>query len=150
MRNPFTPPGADVADIPQAKPPSWPRTLTLVAAFSGAALAMAWVIVPVVAAGITQILFGPLSGTPPEFLALDLALSFLAFLAASYGAAALSRGHPVGAATGVGVIGWLVYFLVVGGLEGMFDGAFPLWYQLFPIHFLAAVVGCSLARQRAG
>src|SRR6478736_2252785 len=82
-------------------PPSWARTLSLIAAFSIAALALAWVVVPVIAAVLSQLLFGATTGTPPEFLALDLALSFLAFLAACYGAAALSRGHPVATATGV-------------------------------------------------
>ena len=130
-------------------PPSWARTLSLIAAFSIAALALAWVVVPVIAAVLSQLLFGATTGTPPEFLALDLALSFLAFLAACYGAAALSRGHPVATATGVAVVGWLVYFVVVGGLEGMFSGDLPVWYEAFPLHFLAAVLGCRLARRRA-
>jgi hypothetical protein len=149
MSNPFTPPTAPVADASPTPPkPSWLRTALLIAACGSLSLALSWLLAPKVAGAIAQALGITGTDTPPEFLAIDLALSVLAFIAGSYLAAKLSHGHAFVSAAGVGLVGWLVYFTEVGGLQGMLNSEFPSWYEFFPSHSSAALVAWLLARQR--
>ena len=123
----------------------------LVAAFGAISLALAWLGAPVVAAELAQLLGLGIGGTdtPPAFLAIDLVLSVLAFFVGGYFAAKLSRGHFFFAAAGVGLVGWLVYFTEVGGLQGMLGSEFPLWYEFFPSHVLAALAAWLAARRQS-
>ena len=148
MNNPFTPPGAEVADIGDKPPASWLRTALLVVGFGGGALVLAWFIVPLlVATALIPLGVRIDTEAPAPFLLLDLVLSVLVFVAACYFAAVLSRGHAAFAAWAVAVMGWLVYFIEVGGLDGMYSSQFPFWYDFFPSHVFAAIVGLWLAKR---
>jgi hypothetical protein len=148
MNNPFTPPGAEVADVGDKPRASWLRTVLLVIGFGAASLFVAWFIVPLLVAIALMPLGVRIDGTPPPlFLLLDLALSFGVSIAACYFAAALSRGHAIFAAWSVAVIGWGVYFIEVGGLDGMFSSPFPFWYDMFPSDILAAFIAVWLVKR---
>lgn len=145
MNDRYAPPAAPVADIVDSpRKPSWIRTSLLVLAFGCLSVALAWLVVPVAAATLLGI---DDAETPSVFIALDLVLSALVFFLGCYLAARLSRGHAFVAAAGVGFMGWLVYFLEVGGFNGMIDGEFPLWYEFFPSHSLTAAIAWLLARR---
>lgn len=149
MNDRYAPPTAPVADIVDSPArPTWLRTGLLVLAFGGLSLALAWMVAPMGAALIATLLGADEADSSNLFILLDLVLSALVFFLGCYLAARLSRGHAFVAAAGVGGMGWLVYFLAVGGVEGMLDGDFPLWYEFFPSHILTALVAWFLARRR--
>jgi hypothetical protein len=150
MNNPFRPPATQVADVATSKRPSWPRTAFLVLVFAALSLVLSWFVVPALVSLLPAHVdeAGLVSTTAtPAFLAVDLALSFLVFVAGCYLAARLSHGHGTAAAAGVAAIGWLVYFTEVGGLQGMLGSEFPAWYEFFPSHILAAFLAVALARR---
>ncbi|MBR7778908.1 hypothetical protein [Undibacterium rugosum] len=137
MNNPSTPPKPPLADISsKIEQPSWLRTLLLVVGFGVLSLALAWLVIPCIVEKITYMLGISSVETPPVLLILDILLSTLAFFASCYLAAKFSRGHVLFAAAGVGFIGWIVYFLEVGGLDGIVTSEFPFWYEFFPSHLL--------------
>ena len=136
-------------DLAVEKPPSWYRTVFLVAIFSGMSLALSWLIAPFIASTVALLLgMGGSGETPPALLALDLVLSLLAFILGCYGAARLSRGHFLFAAGGVALLGWVVYFAEAGGVQGMLKSQYPIWYEFFPSHFSAALLAIYLVRRR--
>ncbi|MDO9002759.1 MAG: hypothetical protein Q7V20_04805 [Aquabacterium sp.] len=136
-------------DLAVEKPPSWYRTVFLVAIFSAMSLALSWLIAPFIASTVALLLGMGWSGeTPPALLALDMALSLLAFILGCYGAARLSRGHFLFAAAGVALVGWVVYFAEAGGVQGMLKSQYPIWYEFFPSHFSAALLAIYLVRRR--
>ena len=126
---------------------SWGRTITLVVAFSAVSLVLSWVIAPLLAFMVTSPGTEAAAATDPGFLALDLLLTCLAVYCAAYGAALLSRGQAILAAAGVGAVGWLVYFIVVGGFDGMVTSTYPLWYEFFPCDIVGAALAAFVAKR---
>ena len=145
--NPFSPPSSEVADAAINSRSSWLRNVLLVVGFSALSLALSWLLGPAIAS-LVPVSADTRALPPPLFFAVDVLFSFLFFWLGCYLAARLSRGHYVVAASGVAAIGWLVYFIEVGGLRGMLNSEYPLWYEFFPIHILAAVIAILFARRR--
>ena len=81
-------------------------------------------------------------------LATDEVLSFLSFVVGCSVATTIAPGRRVAASVGVGAIGWLVYFFEVGGLSGIQNSRYPLWYELSPAHIGAAFFVAFLSSRR--
>ena len=93
MNNPFSPPTAEVADIERnPREASWARTTLLIAVFGALSLATSWLVVPVLAEGLARRFGIASANATPAFLAVDLALTSLAFCVGCSFAAKLSLG----------------------------------------------------------
>ena len=127
---------------------SWTRLLRGIATGSFVALGLAWIVAPQVASSLTST---PLDQPPTEFsdafLVCDTLLSFGAFLVGSLLSWRLARTHPYMACLAVSAVGTLVYLWAMQGGGGMFDGAYPLWYELAPIHLGSGALAVALARR---
>ena len=71
-----------------------------------------------------------------------------AFVACAYAAARICYGRELLAIIAVCLVGWAVFFYEAGGLSGMLGAGFPLWYEFFPSHVIAALIAFWLVRRR--
>jgi hypothetical protein len=150
MRNPFAPPTAKVEDLRDDSAASVRKTLAATLGAAAAALVLAWMLVPLLAEALVRLVRSPAKVPDPPMLALDLLFSTAVWFAGSYVAGRIAAGRHWLAAVGVGMIGWLVYFIEVGGITGILSSEFPLWYELSPSHIGPAVVaGLLLSRRLA-
>jgi hypothetical protein len=150
MKNLYAPPTANVEDPSVVSRAGWLRVISAVLGFSVVSLLLSWFLAPLLAEHLSK-LAGFASERPgTAFFLLDLILSCSAFLVGCYMAARVVKGRPFIAAVGVGAVGWLVYFVEVGGPSGMLHSAYPLWYEFFPCHLSAAVLAAYLAKRRMG
>jgi len=144
MSNPYTPPNSRVEDTPGLEDESWLRLAGVVLTFSLISLTLSWVLAPVIAT-----LFANWAGLPnTSMLFVDLVLSCAAFFLGSFLAALRSRRRPALAAIAVAGIGWLVYFVEVGGISGILSSAYPIWYELSPSHLGPGVLAALIAKRR--
>jgi uncharacterized Tic20 family protein len=149
MNNPYKTPAAILAEIgPNHKRPGLAQTLAAIIGFSILSLLLAWLIAPMLAWEINKIISPDGTESLPIILAIDVVVSFSIFLFCSYCAAKLSGRHTLIAAFAVGLIGWLVYFIEVGGIEGITQSEYGLWYELFPTHFLPATISWLLIKRQ--
>ena len=156
MRDPYAPPAADIVDASRGGWGGWLRVLAVVAMFAPIALALSWLVVPALASWISGLAdfasmrIGPthLSEENSEVLAIDLALTFVAFFTFCALAAKYSNGRPVAAALAVASVGWLVYFVEVGGIQGIALSGYPIWYELAPCHWGAGLAAAYVFRRR--
>ena len=146
MDNPYTPPHAAVSDIAPTPKPGWVRLIVAVIISSALALPLAWFVAPPIAQAI-----GRAQGPATEqeamtrFLLGDMGISFCIFFLCSLLATHMARSRPFIAALGVSVVGWLVYFVEVGGVTGMLQSVYPLWYEFTPTHFGSGLIAGALA-----
>ena len=117
-----------------------PGVLMVVPGCALLGLALSWVVAPTLAALATQ-RPGADVGTPgTAFLVLDLLLSVAAFQVACALAIRFAPGRRWPAACAVAAIGSVVFLDARGGIDGMAASDFPLWYEFFPSHVLAAAL----------
>jgi len=108
-------------------------------------LALSWVVAPTLAGLAVQGLGGDEATADGPFLVLDLLLSIAAFFVACRLAIRMASGRAWPAACSVAAIGMLVFLVSRGGVGGMMNGDFPLWYEFFPSHVLSAALALWVA-----
>jgi hypothetical protein len=147
MTNPYEPPGTTVQDAGPQPTPGWLRLVASIIVASLLALALAWIVAP----WLVGVLLGrPADASvPTSFLLCDMALSFIAFCVGALLAAKLAGARPYVAALGVSFIGWLVYFIEVGGLPGMLHSVYPFWYDFAPVHLIAGLLAGAIWTRRS-
>lgn len=148
MNNPYATPKSQVADSKVIEHGGWFRTVSITLGCSLLALFLSWGIAPSLARILTESAGLSTDVPAPLFFILDELFSLLSFFVGCFLAARLSKGQTRIAVLGVALAGWLVYFVEVGGIQGMLHSEFPLWYEFFPSHCLPAVVVLILVRQR--
>ncbi len=150
MNNPYAPPGAHVEDPELPSRGGVLRIAGVVLGLSLVTLTLSWILAPMLASELTK-LAGLATNQPSKiFLLLDLIMSCAIFFFGCFLGARASKGRPFLAALGIGLVGWLVYFVEVGGLYGMLYSKYPLWYEFFPSHLGTALFAAYLVRHLNG
>jgi len=139
MNDPYSPPRSDVSRPPDSDGAGLARAFLSTLGMGVVALGTGWIIFPT----ILRQVFSPNSTffayrPGSAGLVADLVSDALTYFVCSYLAARMNRTRPYAVAMGVAAIGWLVYFLEVGGVSGIRHSIYPLWYELAPVHFLPA------------
>lgn len=128
------------------KKASWLRLLLSILISSIVACLLSWIVSPIIASLFAHYIEPTSSsGTPNSLLLIDLFLSTLFFFIGSLLSIKLAKSRPYFAAFGVSFIGWLVYYLEAGGLNGMLNSVYPLWYEFFPSNLGSGWLAASLA-----
>ena len=149
MDNPYEPPHSIVRDVGPGRRPGWLRLIGSVLFSAAIGLVLAWSVAPWIAGLVTHTqYFGGASKLSPSFLFVDDVASFVFLLASSFLATVLAGSRPYVAALGVSFFGWLVYFVEVGGLQGMLNSSFPWWYEFSPTHLVSGLLAGFLAARR--
>jgi hypothetical protein len=144
----FTPPGTEVRDVAPRTQTSFSKVFATVLVASTVALLLSWVLAPLLAEALAVSLGHEVEPPGAAMLAFDLLLSAAAFVACAYAAARICHGRELLAIIAVCLVGWAVFFYEVGGLSGMLGAGFPLWYEFFPSHVIAALIALWLVRRR--
>jgi hypothetical protein len=149
MDNPYEPPHSIVRDVSPGRSPGWLRLIGSVLLSAAIGLVLAWNVAPWIAGLVTHTRY--FAGGPrlsASFLLTDEIASFIFFFASSFLATVLAGSRPYVAALGVSFFGWLVYFVEVGGLQGMLNSTFPWWYEFPPTHLVSGLLAGLLAARR--
>lgn len=123
----------------------WFRLIAGISIGSIFSLLLSWFIAPLIASFFASIL-GDLSKdtVPTSLLLIDLCLSTIFVFLGCLISIKVAKFKPYMAAFGVSLIGWIIYYREVGGLEGMIGSMYPLWYEFFPSNFGAGWVASAL------
>ena len=148
MTNPFAPPNAEVNDVLERQRATLARLLLVITGASLAALLLSWVVAPMLAGLLASALGQPVEPPGSAMLIFDVIFSLVAFTACCFLAAKLCAKRELHAVSAVAAIGSAIFFFEAGGLSGMLNAEYPLWYEFVPTHIGAAILALTLLRQR--
>jgi hypothetical protein len=145
--NPYLPPAAVVTDVDAPPRSSWLRTWVTLILLVPAAQAVAWVVVPILALNIANGIHKPAKYGDDTMLMCDLVLSFLDVVAFTFAGAKIAKGRAFTVGVVMALVGWLLWLFET--LDSGAPFSFPVWYELFPNNFGAALLGAYLAVRTA-